>query len=179
MKMTGLWDYSKVESSEHNGRYGDRTMYEKGMGWLEEVCAAVEDWGCGTTCARHFLKTASYKGIDGSASKFTDQVADLTKYTSKVEGIFMRGILEHNLEWQKILWNALDSFTKRFVLILFTPWSDGETYNMMADTGILIPDLSFKKSDITDMLKNFKVREESQFTNSQYNVEHIFYVERP
>ena len=100
--------------------YGDTMSYEIGAAWLAE-CAMVEDWGCGACWLRTLLPSARYRGLDRTASPFCDAVVDLVAYRSRVPGVFMRHVLEHNDAWAQILDNAVASFTERMVLILFTP----------------------------------------------------------
>ena len=114
----GKWNYADVVDRTS---YGDSTSYQKGAEFLKGL--AVEDWGCGMGWMRNFVD-GPYVGIDGSKSKFSDKVEDLTKYTSKTEGLFIRHVLEHDWRWEEILHNALSSFTKRMVLVFFTPYAD-------------------------------------------------------
>lgn len=170
--MLGLWDYSKVVPGT---KYGDDDItYEKGMAFLAD-CSLVEDWGCGTGYAKRFCKS-TYRGIDGSKGPETQIVADLREYRSEVDGIFMRHVLEHNHEWGKVLENAIASFRKKLVLILFTPLSP--ITRQIATNWSEIPDISFRKEDITTLLKDFKVSEEVLRTKTQYQIEFIFYVSR-
>jgi hypothetical protein len=170
-QMLSKWDYRNTEQFS----YGDDTTYRKGMSFLDGY-GTVEDWGCGTAYAKRFLKSSNYLGIDGSKSDFVDKVVDLRSYTSEADCIFMRHILEHNRDWPKILSNAVNSFQKRMVLIIFTPFSD-ETREMDT-TGVAVPDISFRKEDVTTFFKHYKCTEESLTTDTQYNVEHVFYIEK-
>ena len=155
--------------------YGDSTTYVYGADFLKDV-DTVEDWGCGMGFFSTHCQAKKYIGIDGSDTPFAHVKADLTKYTSSVDGIFMRHILEHNYEWEKILKNAVSSFTKKMVLILFTPYSE-QTRQLTFYEPVGVPDISFKKSDITDLfvgcewfgLDNLK-------TQTVYGVEHIFFL---
>ena len=167
--------------------YGDgtrpifnETTYEPGIRWLLETCQSIEDWGCGMAWARRHVPEGRYKGIDGSpaAGPFADVICDLRDYKPDPapDGIFMRHILEHNEDWPVILGNVMNSFRKRFVLVGFTPWSEGETRRL--DGGGLI-DLSFRKEDITGFFKGCSWRDESLLMpESQYGVNHTFFVER-
>jgi SAM-dependent methyltransferase len=156
--------------------YGDET-YEKPLQWLLETCDSIEDWGCGYGYARKFVPEGRYRGIDGSpeAGPYADEITDLTKYTSSADGIFIRHILEHNWDWRDILENAIGSFRKRMVLILFTPFAKHTDPLTM---GPFI-DLSFRREDITDYFTGLDVTEEHLVTNTQYRQEHLFYLERP
>lgn len=170
MNVTGLWDYSADVTPR---AYGDDTTYRLGMDWLES-CATVEDWGCGAGYARQFRRGA-YTGIDGSPSRFADKVADLREYRSSPDGIFMRHVLEHNDDWQPILAGAVASFRKRMALIIFTPFA--------ATTKVIsfgfVPDISFRREDLTRFLVGLTVTEQPVTTNTWYGAEHVFYIERP
>jgi hypothetical protein len=88
-------------------------------------------------------------GIEGTASSVCDEVVDLVAYRSTVPGIFMRHILEHNRMWDRILDNALASFTERMALILFTP-EKASTEEIAWAPELGVPDIAFRLADITD-----------------------------
>jgi hypothetical protein len=134
---------------KHYEKYGVEESYQKGMDWLEP-CSMVEDWGCGPAYAKNF-RTGSYRGIDGTDG-FCDVVADLTHYTSFTPGLFMRHVLEHNEEWEKVLTNALKSFTERMALIFFLPW--GKETRVLKYQGE-IPDIQFNKDDVLKFIKPY------------------------
>lgn len=168
--MTGMWSYPHKEPFP----FGDTITYPKGMDFLSGI-GCIEDWGCGTAWASRYLKKGRYAGIDGSPSKFTTKVADLRKYTSSPDGIFMRHVLEHNLGWADILGNAVQSFRKRMALIMFIPF--GHETRVM-NPGADIPEIQFKKDDLTKFFKDLKWSEESFSTPTQFSWEHIFYLEK-
>jgi len=167
--VVGKWDYSSGKQFP----YGDTTTYIK-AGVFLGICKTVEDWGCGTAYAKQFMK-GTYIGIDGSKGPHADKVADLREYRSSPEGILLRHVLDHNLDWRKILSNAIASFQKRLCIVIFTPFSK-DTRVLCSTNGI--PDISFRKEEITEALQGLKYTEEPLSTNSQYGVEHVFYVER-
>jgi len=173
----GKWD-TLYRADQPARPYGDTLTYEKAAQFLGEL-AAVEDWGCGWAWFRRQLKGAvRYKGVDGSWSPFADEVADLTRYTSRVEGILLRHVLEHNPGWEAILANALGSFTRRMVLVLFTPFSE-ETRVIAYNEALRIPDISFAKADLVRHFTGLEwTLEENLRTNTQYGVEHVFYLKR-
>lgn len=199
--MKGLWDYTggtgivgiPVDGEQHS--YGDDITQWLGFTWLDEVCGTIEDWGCGTAWASRFVTNGRYTGIDGSPSPWTGVVADLREYTSSPDGIFMRAVLEHNTEWEKILANVMASFRKRFVLVVFTPVrEEKEKTGNIAACGLLrpsgtpealahpgVPDLSFRREDLTAYFSGCKVREESVVPSDggYYGPETVFYVEKP
>jgi hypothetical protein len=154
--------------------FGTET-YETPITWLLETCDSIEDWGCGMAWGQRYA-LGRYKGIDGSpdAAKYADEICDLRDYRSQVDGIFMRHILEHNWDWQIILGNVMGSFRKRFTLILFTPFS--QFTHPLQPLGLI--DLSFNENDVTDFFAGCKWHVESLRTDTQYGIEHVFYVER-
>ena len=87
----------------------------------------------------------------------------------------MRHVLEHNVDWRHILENALRSFRRRMVLVVFTPFA-AETREIASWHGI--PDLSLRKEDVLAHFEGLAWREETVETNTEYLREHIFYLER-
>ena len=158
--------------------YGDPITYGLAADYLSDV-ALVEDWGCGGGGFRQYCKTA-YRGIDGTANPFVDEVVDLCTYRSTADGILMRHILEHNYEWRKVLENALQSFQKKMCLILFTPFMD-VTQQIHFWDELKVPDMAFSKDELTGIFQENGVRFhlfENVPTGSQYGVEHIFLLEK-
>ena len=168
--------YSKLKNIE---AYGDTASYRLGANFLSD-CNQIEDWGCGKGWFRTVVpKNVEYIGLDGTHNKFVDKHVDLEKYTSKVEGIFMRHVLEHNYNWEKVLTNALGSFTKKMVLVIFTPWSNEETKQIGFTNSVGVPDLSFSKKDIEKHLKNFKYDYiELNSPETFYKIEYTYLISR-
>jgi hypothetical protein len=176
--------------------YGDRTSYERGIQFLDGH-GDIEDWGCGFADARAFVRTSKYIGLDGS-SQYADRIVDLEQYRSEAPCIFMRHVLEHNAGWRRILENALSSFQRRMVLVIYTPFVP--TTRIIATstnvTSTPVPEISFRKEDLTELFSDLvhieeppketrsaavsagSWREESLRTQTKYGVEHIFYLER-
>jgi hypothetical protein len=178
--VSGLWDYAAYVGDPRP--YGDKQeTYAAGLGWLAGL-GLVEDWGAGMAWGRHFIPAGHYKAIDSSPSSapFVDVVADLRTYLPDPQpgGIFMRHVLEHNVEWQAILANAVASFRERLVLVIFTPFSETETHPLQPAHPLL--DYSFRKADLDVFFAGdgFVVREEHLETVTQYRQEHIYYVQR-
>ena len=119
------------------------------MDWLNP-CYEVEDWGCGPAYSRQYRK-GNYTGIDGTPG-FCEVVDDLRTRLSDVDGIFMRHVLEHNHDWQKILDNAIASFRERMSLIFFSPWAN-ETHVANENNGIIV--LEFNKEDILKTIRPY------------------------
>jgi glycosyltransferase involved in cell wall biosynthesis/SAM-dependent methyltransferase len=168
--MLGRWRYANAAPFP----CGDDVTYRKGMAHLDGH-GAIEDWGAGTGYARRFVTRSDYRAVDGSPSLDVDCVTDLRHYRSEVDCVFMRHVLEHNLDWEPILLNALASFRRRMVLILFTPFAS-RTQEIGSWSGI--PDVAFRKQDLLRHFAGLHVREESVVTHSQYRHEHVFYLER-
>ena len=180
--MLDKWDYSGVDQMCFSDE--KQESYKKAAEFLGGVC---EDWGGGTGWAKQYFKT--YKNIDGSLHKNVDVQADLIKYTSKTENILMRQVLECNIEWRTILDNVKKSFSKKFCLIICTPFaattdvfkttvptlSDGTK-----DVSVLLPEISFNKADILAYFpaKTYKVTEETIKILTDYGEEWILYVEK-
>jgi hypothetical protein len=65
------------------------------------------------------------------------------------------------------------------VLIVFTPM--GPTTRQIDTsttlTRIPVPDISFRKTDLTDCFDHLRYTEETVRTNTQYGIEHVFYIE--
>lgn len=173
-EIVNRWDYKGWGQAP----YGVDITYRKGMAFLDGH-GNIEDWGCGTAYARKFVLKGSYVGIDGNASKFTDRVVDLREYRSVTDCIFMRHVLEHNYEWQKILANAIESFQKRMALIIFTPFSN-RTHEMISWRAAWrgVPDISFNKDDLTSCFKGLQYTEESVSVEDEFGREHIFYLQK-
>jgi GT2 family glycosyltransferase len=170
--MMNCWTHPKVQVP-----FGEETSYRKAMEFLAG-CATVEDWGCGTAYAKRFLSSGTYVGIDGSPSPFCDKVEDLQVYRSEADGILLRHVLEHNRNWRAVLENALSSFRKRLVLVLFTPFGS-ETRELAWNQKEGVPDISFKKEDLTGLFGTLPYTEEALATDTQYRKEHVFYIRRP
>lgn len=179
--MVGKWDYSGL--SEACFSDNNQESYKKAAGFLIDN---VEDWGCGTGWAKRYFK--NYKGIEGSIAKNVDVVADLVDYASKCENILMREVLEYNTDWKKILQNVKESFSKKFCLIISTPFSKktrvGFWHKPLKADGSegegKIPEMYFNKQDILDEFpeSEFKVKEETIKTNHLYGKDWILYVEK-
>jgi SAM-dependent methyltransferase len=171
--MAGRWNYAPGDRYA----YGDDQSYEKGMRFLDRPGEVIEDWGCGTGYARKFVSLARYVGIDGSPGPLTDKVADLRHYTSNADCIFMRHVLEHNSRWREILANAIRSFHRRMVLVMFTPFGDETRY--LEDSWSAIPTIAFKKEEVTELFEGLSYTEERLESDTEFGGEHIFYLERP
>jgi hypothetical protein len=173
----GKWDDWYADLAEPEP-YALTPTYALGAAWLAE-CALIEDWGAGKGWLRTLVEPERYRAIDGSASPFADEIADLAEYRSQTPGLFMRHVLEHNLGWAEILDNALASFTERMALILFTPLVD-ETRVAAWQEDPGVPDITFVLSDLTDPIEAAGVRwaAETLVTESHYGTETIFYLRK-
>lgn len=179
MSNVGKWN-AAYANARVSAPYGETTTYTKGAEWLWG-CQTIQDWGCGLGYFHTCLQHQRYVGLDGSSSDFVDHVVDLTIYRSDVQGIFMRHVLEHNLEWRKILENAVASFTRRMCLVVFTPFAEKTGVIVTAEftPGVCIPDISFSRQELTSYFNKFLIGEETLKTRTQYGIEHVFYLEKP
>lgn len=171
----GKWDrwFHGIEEPQAFG--GDQT-YKLGAEFLED-CLLVEDWGSGKGWLTNHIERERYRGLDGSQTPYADEVVDLADYRSEVPGIFMRHVLEHDYRWEQILTNAVESFTERFVLVLFTPLSE-KTHEIAFSKNPGVPDLSFSADDIVAHFKGCEFQQEQVKTESQYGSETVFLVEK-
>lgn len=126
--------------------YGGEAAYAHAAVWLDGL--AVEDWGCGSGGYRR-VHNGPYIGVDGTRSPWCDVHVDLCDYRSETPGLMMRGVLEHNHEWQKILDNAIASFTKRMCLVVFTPMVKVTEVLDENAGGLGVPDIAFALSDLS------------------------------
>ena len=174
--MLGKWD-KWYKDTKAVVTFGDTRTYKLAADFLADM-KEVEDWGCGAGGFKQFYK-GKYIGIDGTKTPFVDKVADLRRYKSSVDGIIMRHVLEHNYDWQKILFNAILSFRKKFCLILFTPFvKDTHEIAYNKKHGVDAPDIAFNKKDIERFFVglNWKLKDNLK-TRTGYKVEHVYFVE--
>lgn len=182
--MLNKWDYSGVDSVCYSD--DDQVSYKKAADFLGPA-NPVEDWGGGTGWAKRFF-TGKYKNIDGSPHKGVDVIANLIKYTSSVDNILLRQVLELNTDWRVILENVKKSFTKKFCLVVFTPLAlithIGDTEKVVSATGVVREDehilIFFNKQDILDYFPSseFKVSEEVVKNGQGYGEDWVLYVQR-
>lgn len=176
-----IWEYQDRDPADLQP-FGDETTYKVGLGWLFEECDYVEDWGAGVAYGRRFCPEGkTYFAVDGSPTSepYVDKVSHLLAHQPDrlVEGIYMRHILEHNPEeWKRILDKALITFTKRFCLVMFTPFAVGER-RQLRPHGDPYYDVSFTIDDIRDCLDGYRWYLNAMPTNTQYGGETIFFVE--
>lgn len=174
----GKWDEEYVGIKKNPARqnlYGDTPSYRIGAEFLAD-CKIVEDWGCGAGGFKKY-RTSGYVGVDGSKTPYAKITADLTKYKSNVDGIFIRHVLEHNEDWEKILINALKSARKKLCLVIFTPF---EKRTKIIATEVIqdldVPDISFAKKDLTNIIEKYGTYKLTRIAEgkTQYFEEHIF-----
>jgi hypothetical protein len=155
---------------DHAPQYGTLDTYQSAAEWLDGY-GTVYDWGCGKGFSRRFFSKSQWVGIDGTFNG--DANVDLAKLRLHCDSILMRHVLEHNVDcWQELLKNAVQSFRFRMALVTFLPFSD-QTHvvktERYGDTDL--PYLSFRKSDLTDLLAPFLVTDRPIQTTHH---EHLF-----
>ena len=174
----GNWEYYKDHTEP--SQYGDKTTYIKAAEWLDGCGPVVQDWGCGTGWASRYFTKSRYVGVDGSWSRFADVVADLRLYESSCDGILLRHVLEHDLDWLMILENAVRSFTKRLAIVFFIPLEPATKFHSNEGNGA--PILYVSRQGVMRALKGLYVREEvvsDLELTYPFHKETILYVERP
>jgi hypothetical protein len=121
--MSNLGKWNKwYESVTDQMPFGDSESYVIGAKFLED-CEVVEDWGCGLGWFSKF-RPNGYFGVDGSDSPFASKIVDLEEYTSFVDGIFMRHVLEHN-------YRAMENYTCQCSQIFPQKDGRGSFYTMV------------------------------------------------
>lgn len=169
--MINRWNYQNLGQVH----YGHDYSYAIPCQWFDEVGGLLEDWGCGCAMAKAFVKKCRYLGIDGSANEYADRCGvDLRDYVSTADCILLRDVLDHNVEWEKVLQNALNSFQKRMVIVVFRALGP-ETKVVFVNTSEKypgVPDLQFCRTDLLKHIQPYLVREE-QFAN-----ETLFFLEK-
>lgn len=156
--------------------YGDTITYLIGAAFLHGI--PVEDWGCG----RGWYKTVHrgpYVGIDGTASEHADVVADLREYRSSTPGLWIRGVIEHNRDWQAVLANCVASATERIAIVVFTP--DGHGQQIGYTEALDVPDIAIPHQAVLDELAGAGFDEVQTYTiptSSAYREETLFLASR-
>ncbi len=180
----GLWDKTYQGDHPRMVYHDASTAKIAGQFLREKYILSVEDWGCGFGGFQKYIGAhQSYRGIDGSHSQYASKVVDLVEYTSSVDAIHMRHVLEHNPDWESILKNAIASFQKRMILTLFTPFQTKtrvlQRYENFNNTGVEMIDIGFCKEDLTAIFSTVKwTLLENIHTQTQYKVEHIYFLEK-
>jgi hypothetical protein len=177
-KWNNWFSYIKLDVNKEPFFYGKTITYELGNEFLKD-CKIVEDWGTGGGGFKSFRKDAI--GVDGSDTPFAEKkFIDLVNYITNCDGIFMRHVLEHNYDWQKILHNMIKSANKKICIIMFIPFSDDDT-KQLAFNSIGVPDLSISKNEFYSILQqitNIKYSNVEYKTETQYGYEQIIYIEK-
>lgn len=182
MSNLGKWApwYDQLASDAKPEPYGATPTYAMGARWLRR-CFVVEDWGCGKGWMRELIDPAGYVGIDGTASPFADVVTDLVDYrSSATDGIFMRGVLEHDYRWEQILTNAVASFSQRMALVLFTPMIDKGSKEIGFTHELSVPDLSLGHNLLMVHFEPlaFCAWRDIESPGTAYGVERIYFLEK-
>jgi len=142
----GQWD-------EHHGALIEPKAYGRSsylvIGEWAQGLDVLEDWGCGGGALRSFVPPeVAYVGVDGSKSPFASVRADLAKYHSHASGIVLRHVLEHNDHWQAVLANAIESFTDRLMIVLFTPTVESTRVMFREPDYGNVPVIAFRLGDL-------------------------------
>lgn len=143
-------------SHPNKRRYGAVESYIVAARWLS-VCATVADWGAGGAYFRSFLpETVRYLAIDGTRQLGTDIVADLATYQEPSEGISLRHVVDNTPNWRSVLRKAIASFTRRLVVVTYTPDVNTTRIDRM-ESGW--PVWYFNPSDLREEMGILRVRE--------------------
>jgi len=162
----GAWDKWHTTREVPWGM-GLTSTYKCAAQWLDAPDITVEDWGGGTGFAKQYFENAEYVLVDGSQSQFVSKLVDLRTYTSSVECILLRHVLEHNHQWSDILDNLLKSYTRRACIVLFTPL--GKETKLIRRR---FPSYSFRLKDLTDRMGDQLQQVE------EVKTEHVLYLQK-
>lgn len=190
----GFWGgnlFGKRSSSEKD------PVVEKALQYINNDYSIknIQDFGCGACAAAKYVRSnIEYIGIDGSDinldSFYKISKQDLTNYLTVVDSILCKHVLEHNSAWPKILSNLCQSFTKKAVIVIFTPFSDKDedeiiksNYASFNDKNerIEVPDIRISKKKFLDILNSFKDIKytiETTDSNSLYKKDTFVYLEK-
>ena len=175
--MKNMWNYKGLGQV----KYGHPESYQRAAAFFDEVGGVLEDWGCGCCGAKEHIKVCQYIGIDGSKNEYADKQEDLRTYTSDCDCLLLRGVLDHNTEWEKILKNAIASFRKRALVMIF--------HDLGPVTKVLfrhtdpkfagVPDLQFSLEDLMKHMLPYLVKVECIPACKGFpNNETLFYLEK-
>ena len=154
----GFWINRDPKKEYQNCKESNITMDLSSKIFQDNNIDSLEDWGCGNCVFKEYLnKNIKYIGVDGSNTGFQDKIQDLTNYITNIDGIYLRHVLEHNNDYKQIFQNALQSFNKVLVLVLFTPFTSKNEIDILTTCelkGKIIPDIAFNKKHIIDIIQN-------------------------
>jgi len=169
--MKDRWNYAVLGQVT----YGSLESYRQPIAWFDEVGGVLEDWGCGCAAAKAYVKKCKYIGIEGSKNDYADRCdVDLTSYTSSPDCLLLRDVIDHNPNWKQVLQNAVQSFQKRMVLVIFRDMGT-ETKVVFVNTDSRypgVPDFQFRASDLLSFIKPYLVKLD------KINHETLFYLEK-
>lgn len=180
MTNVGKWEnhYQDLDAKPDSTLYGNTITYQIAAEFLAD-CNSVEDWGVGTGGFLNYRPDAI--GIDGSKTPFAKTIADLAAYSSNVEGVHMRHVLEHNYDWQLVLRNALKSASKKICITNFIPF--GEVTKQIAHNlevfGIDVPDMQLGRTEFESIIYEHnpsRVEVLTYATETQYGEETVFLI---
>lgn len=180
-----FWKNRDPKNEYVNSKNNNITMELSSKIFSKYNVTLIEDWGCGNCVFKEYLNNnIKYVGVDGSETGYQNKIEDLTKYVTEVDGIYLRHVLEHNGEYKKIFKNALESFNKVFILVLFTPFTSNNEIDVLKTCDLKdkkIPDIAFNKKHIIDIIEqnncSYELLENIK-SNTSYKYEQIFIIKK-
>lgn len=150
------WDESWANADLETPGMGHPAVMEAAAEWLDKPeIIGIADWGCGHGQFIWYIAPHQiYTGFDACAESNADVIMDLREWAGFSDGVYLRGILEHNDDWEAILTNFLHSFRFRAILVFafdFTdkPWRENGKFLTQ----------SFSRSQILPYIESTKKRE--------------------
>ncbi len=180
-----FWKNRDPKKEYVNSKESNITMELSSKIFSKYNVTLIEDWGCGNCIFKEYLNNnIKYIGVDGSETGYQNKIEDLTKYVTEADGIYLRHVLEHNDDYKKIFKNALESFNKVFILVLFTPFTSNNEIDVLTSCnlkGKIIPDIAFNKKHIIDIIEqnncSYELLENIK-SNTAYKYEQIFVIKK-
>lgn len=163
-------------------RYGHPESYERPAAWFDELGGVVEDWGCGCAFFKEYVKKCKYIGVEGSMNDWVDRHVDLRNYRSTCDHILLRGVIDHNEDWELVVQNAIASFQKRMVVMIFHALGP-RTKKILTHTSGRYPGVIDMQFCLSDLMKYFlpylvKVEDIPAVLPKYINNEILFYLEK-
>jgi hypothetical protein len=180
-----FWENRDPKKEYINSKENNITMELSSEIFSKYNITSIEDWGCGNCVFKEYLdNNIKYVGVDGSNTGYQNKIEDLTNYVTEVDSIYLRHVLEHNNDYKKIFKNALESFRKVLILVLFTPFTSNNEIDILNTCdlrGKTIPDIAFNKKHLIDIIEqnncSYELLENIK-SKTMYNYEQIFIIKK-
>ena len=170
--IVGRWQYGNAEPCPD----GDDVTYRKGMAFLDGH-GTIEDWGAGTGYARRFVDPKRVPRRRRQPEPRRRPHRRPARAIARTPTASSCATSSSTIpDWRTILENALRSFRRRMVLVVFTPFA-AETHEIALVAGHPRPGASARTIWWRHFEGSTGARRRVE-TNTEYLREHVFYLER-